>query len=106
MSRKDHLKHTANSGPTCQRGRTGGALRGEHLTAPFAEFKALPPARRCARCAASPLFAYLQRQEAKTATVDWEPEAPDAWKAADDAVMAAHRAKRAAAVLARAGGAA
>lgn len=95
MNRKDHLKHTGNGGPTCQRGRMGGALRGEHFTTQYAEFKELPAERRCSRCASSPLFAYLQRQEAKTAAMDWEPDASDAWKAADDAVMAAHRAARA-----------
>lgn len=67
--RKDHLKHTVNGGPTCQRGRIGGNLRGEHLTAPFEEFIALAPELRCSRCANSKLFAFLQRQAAKKAEV-------------------------------------
>lgn len=63
--RKDHLQHTVSGGPTCQRGRSGGSLRGEHLTSPFEEFVALAPELRCSRCASSKLFAFLQRQAAK-----------------------------------------
>lgn len=95
MSHKEHLKHTANSGPTCQRGRIGGSLRGEHFTVGYAEFSALPVERRCARCNSSKLFAFLERQTAKALAGDWEPaDDPNAWKAADDAVIAAHRAKQ------------
>jgi hypothetical protein len=96
MIRKDHLKHTTDSGPTCQRGRIGGSLRGEHLTVSYSEFSALPVEQRCARCNSSKLFAFLERQTAKALAGDWEPVAdPNAWKAADDAVIAAHRARRA-----------
>lgn len=93
MAHKDHLKHTGHGGPTCQRGRTGGALRGEHFTSSYAEFSALPVERRCARCSASKLFAVLERETAKALAGDWEPEAPDAWKNADDALIAARRAR-------------
>lgn len=63
--RKDHLTHTVRGGPTCQSGRSGGSLRGEHFTLPAAQFLALDPELRCARCASSKLFAFLQRQAAK-----------------------------------------
>lgn len=49
-------------GPTCQRGRVGGALRGEHFTFGIKEFIATPPELRCARCANSMLFAFLKRK--------------------------------------------
>ena len=63
--RKDHLTHTVRGGPTCKSGRSGGSLRGEHLTIPAREFLALAPELRCERCASSKLFAFLQRQAAK-----------------------------------------
>lgn len=63
--RKDHLTHTVRGGPTCQSGRSGGSLHGEHLTIPAAQFLALDPELRCTRCASSKLFAFLQRQAAK-----------------------------------------
>jgi hypothetical protein len=66
--RKDHLTHTVRGGPTCQSGRSGGSLRGEHLTVPAAEFLALAPEQRCTRCTSSKLFAFLQRQAAKKET--------------------------------------
>jgi hypothetical protein len=69
MNHKDHLKHTVRGGPACQSGRSGGSLRGEHLTLPAAEFLALAPEYRCNRCASSKLFAFLQRQAAKKAEV-------------------------------------
>jgi hypothetical protein len=94
MFRKDHLQHTVHYGPTCQSGRSGGSLRGEHITLPAAEFLALAPELRCVRCASSKLFAFLKRQADKQAATDWQAEAPDAWKAADDALIAQHRAAR------------
>jgi len=65
MSHKHHLQHTVKYGPTCQGGRSGGSLRGEHFTAPAAEFLALPSEMRCVRCASSKLFNFLQRQASK-----------------------------------------
>ena len=63
--RKDHLLHTVRFGPTCQSGRSGGNLRGEHLTVPAAQFLALSPEHRCEKCAKSKLFLFLQRQANK-----------------------------------------
>lgn len=60
MSRKIHLQDTKHYGPTCQSGRVGGALRGEHITVKFAEFKV--SSGQCERCANSKLFAFLQRK--------------------------------------------
>lgn len=62
--RKNHLQHTVHNGPTCQRGRSGGSLRGEHFTYPHAEFVATSAEHRCARCASSKLFAFLERKAA------------------------------------------
>lgn len=95
MARKEHLSHTDNSGPTCQRGRFGGSLRGEHFTLNYSEFSAMPIDRRCSRCNNSKLFAFLERQTVKALTGDWEPEAPDAWKIADDALIAKYRSAKA-----------
>ena len=61
---KVHLEHTVRHGPTCQTGRSGAALRGEHITEGYAEFVAEPVAYQCNRCAASKLFAFLQRKAA------------------------------------------
>lgn len=111
MTRKTHLKNPRNGAVTCQ-GRTGGALRGEHITCGYAEFVAEPAEFQCSRCRASKVFAYLQRCAEKTAAVApeprgcaemdrplnpdaWEPvDDPEAWKAHDDALLAAHRARR------------
>jgi hypothetical protein len=47
---------------------------------------------QCEKCVSSKLFAFLTRKD----TESWVPVAdPDAWKAADDALIAAHRAKKA-----------
>jgi hypothetical protein len=67
MTRKDHLQHTVHGGPTCKSGRSGGSLRGEHITLPAGEFLALAADLRCERCASSKLFAFLQSQAAKKA---------------------------------------
>ena len=85
MAHKFHLQHTTHRGPTCQTGRIGSALRGEHFTEGFEEFAARHSDRQCSRCVASKLFAFLQRKEADK----WEPEHPDAWKQADDRLVAA-----------------
>lgn len=62
MTRKAHLEHTVHRGPTCQTGRSGAALRGEHITVTYAEFAAEPA--QCTRCRASKLFAFLSRKSA------------------------------------------
>ena len=65
--RKDHLMHTVHYGPACKSGRSGGSLRGEHITLPASQFLALAPELRCERCANSKLFAFLQRKASITA---------------------------------------
>ena len=89
MTRKYHLQHTQHNGPTCQTGRAGAALRGEHNTTSFSEFVSVAPELQCSKCLTGKLFAFLQRKEAEA----WEPEHPDAWKIADDALIAARKAK-------------
>ncbi len=59
---KNHLQHTVNNGATCQRGRAGASLRGEHLTYKYSDFVATPVEHRCTRCNNSKLFAFLQRK--------------------------------------------
>ena len=67
MTRKAHLQHTVHYGPTCKSGRSGGQLRGEHITVNFSKFVTEPQHLRCDRCASSKLFGFLQRQAAKAA---------------------------------------
>ena len=62
MTRKYHLRHTSHGGPTCQTGRAGAALRGEHITVKYAEFSACRAELQCSRCASSKLFAFLTRK--------------------------------------------
>ena len=64
MTRKTHLKHTVHGGPTCQKGRTGGALSGEHITVRYAEFITERADIQCERCRSSKLFAFLERKAA------------------------------------------
>jgi hypothetical protein len=66
MARKIHLQHTVNHGPTCQTGRAGAGLRGEHITVKFDGFVTYAVAR-CDRCSSSKLFAFLQRRASKVA---------------------------------------
>ena len=66
MTRKTHLQHTVHYGPTCKSGRSGGQLRGEHITVAFTEFAAERADLRCDRCASSKLFAFLTRRAAAT----------------------------------------
>jgi hypothetical protein len=65
MSRATHLQDTKFHGPTCQSGRSGGSLRGEHITVKFAEF--IAASGQCERCKSGKLFALLSRQAAKVA---------------------------------------
>ena len=60
MTRRTHLQHTGHGGPTCQTGRAGAGLRGEHITVKFAEFA--QSEQQCERCKSSKLFAFLQRK--------------------------------------------
>jgi hypothetical protein len=64
MPRKIHLEHTAHRGPTCQTGRIGGALRGEHITERFSEFVTRANELQCSRCRSSSLFKFLARKAA------------------------------------------
>lgn len=47
-------------------------------------FKNLPTEHQCAKCAASKQAELNAKRDADK----WEPEAPDAWKQADDALVA------------------
>jgi hypothetical protein len=94
MTRKTHLSHTTLGGPTCQRGRRGGALRGEHCSESFAEFITRRADLQCDRCRSSKLFAFLERKASDQWAPSpdaWVPEAPNAWIAADAALIAKHR---------------
>jgi hypothetical protein len=65
MTRKTHLKHTSKFGPVCQAGHSGARINGEHFTGPYSEFVAAPADQQCAKCKASKLFAFLERQAGK-----------------------------------------
>jgi hypothetical protein len=58
--RKYHLKSSKHHGPSCQSGRIGPAIDGEHITVAYKEFKAAPVEARCQRCAKSKLFQFFQ----------------------------------------------
>lgn len=97
MSHQMHLKKSGSgmsSMTACGRNilRTPMALG-------WAGFSATPVAQRCAKCHASK-HAAVNARMAKAKEVDfgdWEPvDDPEAAQAADDARIAAHRAKRAA----------
>lgn len=60
--RKTHLQHTVHFGPACQRGRSGGQLRGEHITVKFNDFIREWDDLRCTRCENGKLFAFLFRK--------------------------------------------
>lgn len=51
-------------------------------------FKLLPTDQQCEKCAASKQAVLNARRDAD----EWIPESPDAWKLADDKLIAAHRA--------------
>lgn len=87
--RKDHLKSTTGGRAVCAGRRTGYGR--EYIVLPFAEFKASTV--QCGKCKSSKLFSHLTAKDAPAR--DWEPEHPDAWKEADDKLLAAHRAKKA-----------
>ena len=65
MARKVHLQDTRSSvaGPTCQSGKFGWSLRGEHLTVKFADFVTEPAEHQCSRCRSSKLFSFLTRRQ-------------------------------------------
>jgi len=65
---KYHLRHTVHFGPTCQSGRSGGSLRGEHLTYDVSKFLTIEPEFQCQKCANSKLFAFLKRKAAEKVT--------------------------------------
>ena len=91
MTRKYHLEDTKHHGPTCQSGRSGAALRGEHITLGFDDFCAAPESIQCSRCAGGRLFAFLVRQATKKLDA-WEPEDdPNGWISRDAALIAARR---------------
>jgi hypothetical protein len=95
MARQTHLLKAARE--------VACGNRGLHvLAADYAGFVA-SVGNQCDRCKAGKLFAFLSKRAAGAEAViaaqadAWEPEADaDAWKARDDALIAAHRAKRAA----------
>jgi hypothetical protein len=64
-TRRENLRRLIGQwgGPTCQTGRSGGSLRGEHITLKYSEFSASRV--QCDRCRSSKLFSFLERQTAK-----------------------------------------
>ena len=62
----------------------------------WGEFKS-QKTNRCTKCVESKLFAFLTRQDAKKEPIvvdDWVAADPDAWKAEDDKIIAAHKLKK------------
>ena len=79
------------------------------LGADWQGFKQMGAQYRCTKCEASKLAEFMRKQDAKKseATDAWEPDLdawvpvndPDAWKRADDAMLAARRARKAQAAI-------
>lgn len=62
------------------------------MSADWAGFTGTKASQRCSLCDASSHAEFQRKQEEKASVDAWEPEHPDAWKAADDALIAARRA--------------
>lgn len=93
MARMIHLSKN-NAGPACKGGKIGGNIRGEHRTVSYTEFLEAAAELRCAKCAEGHYFAFLQKTSAsknEIPTDEWEPEADDVWKVADDALIPSGR---------------
>ena len=76
-----------------------GMLR-THMSVDWKDYVNEPMKYRCARCEASKYADFMRRRTCADLAA-WEPvEDADAWKAADDALIAAHRARKAAAQVA------
>jgi hypothetical protein len=85
MALQIHL-HSTGSGMASKTAYGRNILR-TPMSAPWADFK--NETERCAKCEQSKLFTFLLRRDAD----QWVPvEDQDAWKAADDALIAARRA--------------
>lgn len=83
------------NGLTAQAACDRSIFRGP-LGCKWSEYKELPLAQRCEACEKSKQVALNLRTDAAKAQAEmdaWTPEAPDAWKTADDAIVAAHKAK-------------
>lgn len=88
MTLQTHL-HSTGSGMASKTACGRNILR-TPLSTNWEGFKT--EANRCEKCEQSKLFAFLARADQKK----WEPvEDPNAWKAADDALLAAYRARQA-----------
>lgn len=87
MTRQMHL-HSTGSGMASKTACGRNILR-TPMSTNYAGFKT--ETERCAKCEQSKLFAFLARKDQD----EWVPVAnQDAWKAADDALIAAHKARR------------
>jgi len=96
MTHQTHLKKSGSG--MSSRTACGRNILRTPMSLNWAGFSALPAGERCAKCNESKLAAFLIKQAAKQADDfgAWEPVAdPDAWKRADDALIAAHRARTA-----------
>jgi hypothetical protein len=84
MTLQTHLHSTGNG--MAAKTACGRNILRTPLSTSWAGFKT--ETNRCEKCEQSKLFAFLTRKEAD----QWEPVAdPDAWKAADDALIAKRR---------------
>ena len=101
-----HQMHLSKSGSGMSiRTACGRNILRTPMSMNWAGFSALPTEQRCAKCNASKQAEVNARMEARKAAEaapapageygEWEPLPDDAWKAADDALIAAHRAKQA-----------
>ena len=92
MSHQLHLNK--NGSGMAARTACGRNILRTPLSTDWAGFTATPRAYRCERCASSKQAGLnASRDLERAAEGDWIPEDPDAWKAADDALIASRRAR-------------
>ena len=93
-----HQMHLNKSGSgMASRTACGRNILRTPMSLAWAGFKLTPRDQQCELCACSKYAAVNTKSDERKAFGDWEPvDNPDAWKAQDDALLAAYRAKRAA----------
>lgn len=83
MTRVTHL--SKNIAGMASRTACGRNILRTPIADNYAGFKTSP--HQCAKCKDSKFFSFMERQDAD----QWIPEAPDAWKIADDKLISSNR---------------
>lgn len=88
MARQMHLNKSGSG--MASRTACGRNILRTPMSCGWEGFKLEPAGRQCEKCATSKQAELNARRDAD----QWAPEHPDAWKVADDALIAARRAQR------------